>query len=1023
VVETIESRRFVGRGAELARLEAALRELSSGTGAAVIVGGEAGIGKSHLVAHFAQRAREAGATVLVGASLEFGEGGVPYAPFVEALRSLVRSVEPARLPALLGPARAELARLLPELTTRAEAVQISSELDRHAPARLFELVLGVLERLGRTAPVVVVVEDVQWADPSTRDLLVFLVRNLRGARVLFILTARSEELHRRAAILPLLAELERHEHVERIELSRFGRDELAEQLSAIGGGPVDLARVDRIFERSGGNPFYAEQLHAAAGDERDLPPRLRDVLLARISTLSDDAQEVLRAAAAAGRRIDDRLLATALEMPPRKVHDALREVVAHDILVARRDDDDVAYGFRHVLLQEVVYGELFTGERMRLHAAFARSLGERAAAGEAAVAPAELAFHWDAAHDPARALAPTIEAGRAAERVYAYAEAKRHYERAIELFDRAPDAAAQIAGDRVTLMERAAESAVLIGDYARSIELGRAALAAVDPIRDPLRAGLLHERLRWFLWEAGERAAAIASVQEAIRLIPPDPPTAPLARALAHLAAVEMFASEYERSRGHAEAAVHAARAVGARAEEALALGVLGWDLAVLGEVEAGIASFQAGKGIAEELGSVEGQALAVTNLAALLDRIGRNEESLAIAREGFEVVRRVGLERTYGGMLAGSAAKALITLGRWDEADTVTREALDRGPTGRAAIWLLVNRGRLLGARGHFDEAGELLGRARSIEEALGGTEYRTAVLAAIVELATWQGRLGEARLAVAEGVRRAQPHGPPDPSLAWLAALGLRAEADAAAKARARHDLPALAEAQRLAKVVADRVERYASNRAPGEERTTSLIQLCRAELARLDGRATAAQWSAVAAEFASLSRPFPAAYARFREAEAILAARGSRATAEAALREANEIAIRLGAEPLRRDVELLARQARLAVTRAEREPVAAAAATNSSGVGLTEREGEVLRLVAGGWSNQQIADSLFISRKTASVHVSNIMAKLTAGSRVEAAAIAHRLGLSLDAPPPPDAAEPPAIAGRTSSNGGPH
>ncbi len=1019
-MEVAESRGFIGRVGELARLDEALRLASSGTGTAIIVGGEAGIGKSHLVEHFAERARVRGASVLVGACLEFGEGGVPYAPFVEALRGLVRSVEPERLPSLLGPARGELARLLPELATRAVEVPISSELDRNAPARLFELVLGVLERLGRTAPVVVVVEDVQWADPSTRDLLAFLVRNLRTARVLFVLTARSEELHRRTAILPFLAELERQDHVGRIELTRFDRDELANLLELRGGRAPDPTLVDRIHERSGGNPFYAEQLHAAAGDDEDLPPRLRDVLLARISALSDEAQEVLRAAAAAGRRIDDRLLSAALELPARNVHDALREVVAHDILVPLHGQDgDVSYAFRHVLLQEVVYGELFTGERIRLHAAFARSLEERAAKGDAVVSPAELAFHWDAAREPARALPATIEAGRAAERVYAYAEAKRHYERALELWERVATASGDVAGDRIMLMERAAETAVLVGDYPRAIELGRAALAAVDPATDPLRAGLLHERLRWFLWEAGEREAAIASVQEAIRLIPVDPPTATLARALAHMAAVEMFATDYARSRAHAQAAVETARAVGARAEEALALGVLGWDVAVLGDVEAGLARFREGKAIAEELDSVEGQALAVTNLAALLDRVGRNEESLAIAREGFEVVRRLGLERTYGGLIAGSAAKALFTLGRWDEADVVTAEALERAPTGRAAIWLLVNRGRLLGARGRFDEAGELLAQARAIEEGLGGTEYRSALLAAIVELAAWQGRMAEARLAVAEGVRRAQPHGPPDPSLAWLAALGLRAEADAAAKARARHDDGALAESRRLAAVIADRVERYGRNRAPGEERTTSLIELCRAELARLDGRATAARWSAVAAEFASLSRPFPAAYARYRQAEAILGARGSRAAAASALRDAEEIALRLGAEPLRRDVELLARQARLdlappAATQpgvAPSPPPASAAAAN--GMGLTERESEVLRLVAGGWSNQQIADVLFITRKTASVHVSNIMAKLSAGSRVEAAAIAHRLGLAPDAPPPPDAGERDGVA----------
>ena len=810
-------------------------------------------------------------------------------------------------------------------------------------------------------------------------------------------------------MLPFLAELERHDHVDRVELGSFDRHQLSDQLAALTSGPLEAEVVDRIFERSGGNPFYAEQLLAAGPSKAELPPRLRDVLLARIGRLSEPARDVLRAAAAAGRRIDDRLLAAGLDLPERALHDGLREAVENDILVpVHGPDGDTAYAFRHALLQEVVYAELFTGERMRLHAAFARSLEDRAG-GDATPSAAELAFHWDAAREPARALGPTIEAARAAERVYAYAEAYRHYERALELWERAPSAARTAIGDRAALMERAAEAAVLSGQYARAIELGRTALAAVDATTDPSRAGLLHERLRWFLWEAGERPAAVASVHEALRLIPSDPPTAGLARALAHLAAGELFAGQFEASREHAERAVAAARAVGARSEEALALGILGWDVAVLGDVEAGVASFREGKRIAEELGSVEGQALAQANLASLLDRVGRTEESLAVAREGFEVVRSFGLERTYGGLLAGSAAKALISLGRWDEADVVTEEALERGPAGRAAVWLLLNRGRLLAARGNFEAATRLLNEARDIEERLGGTEYRAALLAAIAELAVWQGRLADCRKAVAEGVRRADAGAPPDPSLAWLAALGLRAEADAAAGARARHDEEALAESRALCTAIAERVEGYGRGRGVPTGRTSALIALCRAELGRVEGTSTAGEWAAVADEFGALGRPFPVAYARYRQAEAILTARGPRPIAEQTLREAHDVAVRLRAEPLRQEAELLARQGRLDLTPVPGSSEAAAASRDGDGgLGLTERESEVLQLVAGGWSNQQIADALFISRKTASVHVSNILGKLGVGSRVEAAAIAHRLGLAGDAPAPPDAAE---------------
>jgi predicted ATPase len=422
VVDTAERAGFIGRDAELARLIAAVQRTADGRGGTVLVGGEAGIGKSRLIDELAAHARSHGAHVLGGACLEIGDRGVPYAPFVEALRGLTRSVEPARLPALLGPGRRDLARLLPELDSRRAEPSDALEFDRFGQARLFELVLGVLDRLGRSAPVVVIVEDLHWADESTRDLLGFLVRSLRSARVLFIGSVRSDELHRRHPVLPFIAELERSDHVERVELRAFTRDELADQLEALGGVAPAAAIVDRIHARSGGNPFFAEQLVAAAGDgldDRELPPLLRDVLLARVSVLSDEAQEVLRAAAAAGRRVDDAVLAAVLELPDRTVSAALRQSIGQGILVDADGGDDGmgGYAFRHALLQEVVYAELFTGERRRLHAAFARSLTERGEVGGVPVSASELAYHWDAAGEPARAVPALVEAGRSAERV------------------------------------------------------------------------------------------------------------------------------------------------------------------------------------------------------------------------------------------------------------------------------------------------------------------------------------------------------------------------------------------------------------------------------------------------------------------------------------------------------------------------------------------------------------------------------------------------------------------------------
>ena len=410
------------------------------------MGGEAGIGKSRLIEEFAEEARASGARVLIGGCLELGESGLPYAPFIEALRTLIRETEPGALPALLGPARGELARLLPELAARVPVSPPAAE-DRGSPeptrlsqARLFELVLGVLERLARSQALVAVIEDLHWADRSTRDLLLFLIRSLRRAPVLFVATTRSDEIDRHHPLLPLLAELERLDRVERIELRPFSHDELVAQLTAIAGAAPPEALVDRVLERTDGNPFYAEQVFAATeeGAGTDLPPLLRDVLLARVAELSERAQEVLRAASAAGRRVDDRMLAAVLDIGPRELNAALREVIDKQLLTpVVSPDGDTSYQFHHALLQEAVYRELLPGERSRLHAAYADVLGSRAGErGPGMPAPAELAYHWDAARDWRHALPAAVAAGGAAEQVYAFGDGLRWYERALELWDR-----------------------------------------------------------------------------------------------------------------------------------------------------------------------------------------------------------------------------------------------------------------------------------------------------------------------------------------------------------------------------------------------------------------------------------------------------------------------------------------------------------------------------------------------------------------------------------------------------------
>src|SRR6266496_2674896 len=367
--------RFVGRRAELGRLEAAFAYASGGDPVTLCVGGEAGVGKTRLVTRFAVQVRGIGGQVLLGGCIELGEGSLPYLPVAEALRGLGRGLEPAALDELVGPGRPLLARLLPELGQGEESTSAGLAVGWSAQARLFEAFLALLERLADRSPTVLVVEDLHWADRSTLDLLTFLVRNLRAA-LLLVLTYRTDELHRRHPLRPFLAGLDRSGRVERLEVGRFDRVDVADLLAGILGTRPDDELVERIYRRSEGNAFFAEELLAATqqGDGRSLPPSLKNVLLSRVQVLPENAQATLRTMAAASGRVEHELLATVSELPEADLLAALRAAVAHQVLVP--DPATETYAFRHALTQEALYGELLPGDRARLHAGFARVLTE-----------------------------------------------------------------------------------------------------------------------------------------------------------------------------------------------------------------------------------------------------------------------------------------------------------------------------------------------------------------------------------------------------------------------------------------------------------------------------------------------------------------------------------------------------------------------------------------------------------------------------------------------------------------------
>ncbi len=990
---------MVGRGRELARLDGALTRAGDGHGRTIVIGGEAGIGKTRLVTALEANAREQGFTVLSGACLPAASGSAPFTPYVEWLRGLTRSTDPARIPALLGPARDEISRLLPELPSSGRATTMG-EGDRGGSSRLFEAVLTVIERIAGTAPVLAVTEDVQWADEDTLALTTFLSRNLRDGPVLFVVTIRTDDLEAGSAVARWLTEIDLDHWVDRMELQPLARTDVAALIRSIDGAAATGDALESIVDRSGGNPFFVEQLAAAGEARQTLPPRLRDVLVARLTDLPEATREVLRAAAAAGRRVDDPLIAAVLEAPDATVADALRSALQAGILteVDGRDGRPGGYTFRHALLAEVAYDSLLIGERARLHEAFGRELERRGEIAGIEVTAAELAHHWVAARDAVRAIPALIDAARDAERVYAFREALRHYEAALGMWDRLGDAASVV--DRVTVLQRAAECAVLTGAYARAVELGRDAIATAeveeiargDP--DPLRLGGLHDRLRWFLWEVGDRAAAEAAVDEALRLIPESPPSSTRARALGQAAGLRLVAGDPVGAGALAREAVGAARAASAVSEEAFALGVLGWSQAVRGDADGGIAIYREALALAESLGGVEGIALGHANLAALLDEVGRSQESLAAAIEGYRVAERLGVARTYGGALLATASKAQFDLGRWEEAAVSADEGLALDPVGSAAAALHIARARVDANQGRFDDAERHLRIAGELRPS-GYGQGRLGLLGAVVDLAMLQGRVALVRAAVDGAIAELvpTPSAVPDPAVAWIAWAAVRSEADAAMAAKAAGDDAAQVTALERCAAVRALVEPDTAGGPEFGRYLADVVALSEAEIRRARGDAGPEIWDATAATWTARDRPAVVAYARYRAAEAVIAGRGDRAVATGWLRTSHDLSTRLGAQPLTTDIERLARHARVALEHAPDDAPA------RDPLGLTEREAEVIRLVAAGRSNQQIAEELFITRKTASVHVSNILGKLGVANRVEAAAVAQRLGLGPD------------------------
>lgn len=980
--------RFVGRIGELAELEHALRDASDGRPAVVLLGGESGIGKTRLVSEFAGRVTADApdsALVLRGEGVEQREGELPYAPLLSALRPLARSNHPVL--AQLSPAsRAELGTLLPALAGNGASAR--GEREPGDQLRLFEAVLELLDLIGSSTPVAFVLEDMHWADRSTRALTAHVARNLRAERVLLLLTYRTDELHRRHPLRPLLAELQRLECTHPIELEPLDRDELTQILEDILGKPPDAQLVERVFARSEGNPLYTEELLAAGLDGRGSTPRtLRDAFMLRIERLSNEAQRIVRAIAIA-RSMDEETLAAITGIGGEELNSALREAVSEQVLVT---DDDDRFVFRHALLREALYDDLLPGERAELHLALARALERQPSEDrdDEAELTARIAYHYAAAGDQPAALAAMVKAARAAGRVHAYGEKAELSERALELWPRLPDAAELTGMEHVELLAMAAGAHSRSADLERSEVLLREALRELDPELDPPRYSALLGALARTQWALNRGQEGVETAERALALLPPEERSPERTLLLSWLARTRFLRGRFREAMRDAEEAFEAASALQDPPAEIEVLNTLGMVKIALGRVDEGVADLRRAITRAQQEGELEDVGFAYANLADLLAVAGRIEEAFQIAEEGLAAIPK-RLRDAHDWLMLTVSELAFET-GDWKKA----RANLDPLPSrldGRKLIFRLLRAADQALGEGDEDAAEGYLNDAEPLVSASSEPQWIALFGSLEAELRRRRHDLLGARAAVADALDRIELCTDDVMRVARVTAVGIAVEADHAQLARDLREKDDEREALTRARIHIDRLRAVAEEGGPVER---SWLQTSTAEYARAQGRAEPAKWLQAAHEWEALDRPYRAALARWRAAEAAVERDDRSAAAEAAA-GALRATRALGCSWLTAEVTALAGRARLDVEApgaAKHDGDRDGAPAEEAAFGLTPRERQVLALLAEGATNRQIGRSLYMAEKTASVHVSRILSKLGVRTRTQAAAVAHR------------------------------
>lgn len=946
----------MGRAAELARLGEAAEQARNGSGAVLLLCGEAGVGKSRL----AEEAAGASELVLRGAASDGST--VPYGPIVAALRSRLRE-DPQALDDC-GSLLPHLALLLPELGEPA------AESDR---ATIFEAIRCALAHLGAEQSVTIVLDDLQWSDEATLELLAALAEPLRQMPVLVIAAHRSDGVPRDHRLRWLRNELRRSGLSQEVALEPLDRDDVAELLTELLPEQPSPALVRTVHDRTMGSPFFVEELVAALqtrdalrpssrgleladSEELPIPDTVREAVLVGASDLSAEAGEAVQVAAVGGPQLDLRLAA---ELAGEA---GLAELIERGLL-EERDPGQVA--FRHALAQEALYAEVPWMRRREIHRRLAEAVEQIDGPG------LEVATHWLGAGEEARARAALVRATAESEALHAHRDAARAARQALELWPEGED-----DDLRLETLERYGRCAEVAGETSEAAKAWRELAAACDRRGDGAGFGRAQRRLAGIYLLTGERDHAFAARRLAAEAFA-------AAGQPAEAAQERLAMGDFHRRGGRYAEAIELAEIADAEASaarrpdlQARLLGLRGVAEAKGGEFERGLASVQAGLALAleEDLTPVAAELYQRLSLV-LYDGADyrRAEEALDTA---------LGLCRTDGddGTEVACVTCLVYVLrerGEWSRAEQLGRELIDSG----TAVWVAEG---LIGAihafQGKLASARRLLTASRAVSTSVGHYNMHVDSTTSLAMVAAAEGLEDEASRYCRELLARweeSEDHHYAVWGMRWAvghhARRGDRADANAATEALSRMAAEA------------------------GHPDALAALAQALGELALLEGdEAAAAEHLTRAVELhRNLAIPHERAQIELR-AGTVLAAAGRREEALERLCDAYRCARKLGAGPL---ASTAAQEvAGLGESVAQRLGSRAAAASED-GIALTRRELEVLRHVAIGRTNREIAQELFISPRTVDMHVRNLLSKLDCRSRVEASHRAGELGL-LDA-----------------------